>query len=392
MKKQLLTTTALVAAGVLVVSGPALAGKPKLTVGGGVSQIVGVGSNSDAFDAANGGRVAFDQHSDGEIHFNGSVTLDNGIKIRTRVELESNSTDELAGRNSNVINGPPGGTQSGDYIDEHWMRISGSFGEVRLGSHDPAAQAMTTGYLATWNTNVGLNLAFDTSDWVSNPGTVGASTVGRIDVTSDAESVSYFTPRFSGFQVGVSWTPSGREDVNNQRELEAGADTEARTIGVNYSMKMGSVGVAVAAGYATSEESTANRSNLEIMGGGVRLDFSGIRLSASYVDKGDQTVNGVTSSARGWGQKTYELGAKYTMGPNAMSIAHLSSETQATSQALGDGDTAKVTFISYRRTLGPGVSWTLTGIHADFDDNAAGATAATSNDGKALVTAINVRF
>jgi predicted porin len=389
MKKQLLTTTALVAAGVLVVSGPALAGKPKLTIGGGVSQIMGVGSNADAYDAANGGRVAFDQHSDGEIHFNGSVTLDNGIKIRTRIELEGNSADTVAGRNSNVINGPPGGTQSPDYIDEHWMRISGSFGEVRLGSHDPAAQAMTTGYLATWNTNVGLNLAFDTADWVSNPGTVGASTVGRIDVTSDAETVSYFTPRFSGFQVGVSWTPSGREDVNNQRELEAGADTEARTIGVNYAMKMGGANVGIAAGYATSEESTANRSNLEIMGGGVRVDFSGIRLSASYVDRNDQTSNGVTAAA---GQKTYELGARYMMGPNAVSIAHLSAETQATSQATGDGDTAKVTFISYKRTLGPGVSWTLSGIHADFDDNAAGATAATSNDGRALVTAINVRF
>ena len=390
MKKQLLTTTALVAAGVLVVSGPALAGKPKLTVGGGVSQIVGVGSNSDAFDAANGGRVAFDQHSDGEIHFNGSVTLDNGIKIRTRIELEGNTVLDDQGLAGGIsVNGGTPATNDGDYIDEHWMRISGSFGEVRLGSHDPAAQAMTTGYLATWNTNVGLNLAFDTTDWVSKPGAVGANTVGRIDVTSDAESISYFTPRFSGFQVGVSWTPSGREDVNNQRELEAGADTEARTIGVNYSMKMGSVGVAVAAGYATAEESTANRSNPEIMGGGVRLDFSGIRLSASYVDRNDQTTNGVTAAA---GQKTYEIGAKYTMGPNAMSIAHLSGETKATSQALGDGDTAKVTFISYKRTLGPGVSWTLTGIHADFDDNAANATAATSNDGKALVTAINVRF
>jgi len=388
MKKQLLTTTALVAAGVLVVSGPALAGKPKLTIGGAVSQIVGVGSNADAYDAANGARTSFDQHSDGEIHFNGAVTLDNGIKIRTRIELEGNTVLDDGGQaGGNTVNGGEG--PDGDYIDEHWMRISGSFGEVRLGSHDPAAQAMTTGYLATWNTNVGLNLAFDTADWVNNPGTVGASTVGRIDVTSDAESVSYFTPRFSGFQVGVSWTPSAREDNNNQRELEAGFDTNARTIGVNYSMKMGDVGVAVAAGYATAEESTANRSNPEIMGGGVRLDFSGIRLSASYVDRNDQTSNGVTAAA---GQKTFEVGAKYTMGPNAMSIAHLSAETQATSQATGDGDTAKVTFISYKRTLGPGVSWTLTGIHADFDDNAAGATAATSNDGKALVTAINVRF
>ena len=43
MKKQLLTTTALVAAGVLTVSGVALAGKPKLTIGGSTEQIIGVG-------------------------------------------------------------------------------------------------------------------------------------------------------------------------------------------------------------------------------------------------------------------------------------------------------------------------------------------------------------
>ena len=328
-------------------------------------------------DAANGGRVGFDQHSDGEIHFNGSVTLDNGIKIRTQVQLESNTV---------------GITDADDTIDEHWMRISGSFGELRMGSMDGAAQAMTTGYLASWNTGVGLLLAFDTGDWVTNPGTVGASTVGRVDTSSDGESIAYYTPRFSGFQVGASWTPSTSEDSNNQRALDTAGDTEHVSLGLNYNTKMGGVGIGAAIGYATSQENTANTSNLQITGGGVRVDFSGIRLSASYVDKADQTQNGVTSAARGFGQKTYEIGAKYTMGPNAMSIAHLSAETQATSQATGDGDTAKVTFISYKRTLGPGVSWTLTGIHADFDDNAANATAATSNDGKALVTAINVRF
>ena len=369
MKKQLLTTTAMVAAGVLVVSGPALAGKPKLTIGGYSKQIIGIGDNSDAFDALNGNRVNFDQHSDGEIHFNGSVALDNGIKIRTRVELESN--------------------QEGDQIDEHWMRISGSFGEIRMGSMDGAAQAMTTGYLASWNTGVGLLLAFDTADWVSNPGTVSASTVGRVDTTSDGESIAYFTPRFSGFQVGASWTPSTEEDVNNQRAAQANGDTEHVQVGLNFNKKMGSVGIGAAIGYATSKENTANTSNNKILGGGVRVDFSGIRLSASYVDRNDQTTNGVTAAA---GQKTYEIGARYMMGPNAFGISHLSAEGQATTAALGDGDTANVTFISYRRTLGPGVSWDVTGILADFDDNAPGAVAGNSNDGKAVATAITVRF
>ncbi|MDE0796678.1 MAG: porin, partial [Alphaproteobacteria bacterium] len=85
MKKQLLVTTALVTAGAFALSGAALAGKPKLELGGHAEQIFGVGNNADDFDARVGQRAGFDVHSDSEIHFNGSVTLDNGIKIRTRV-------------------------------------------------------------------------------------------------------------------------------------------------------------------------------------------------------------------------------------------------------------------------------------------------------------------
>ena len=118
-----------------------------------MTQIFGTGFNSAAFEAAqlaagNAGRVGWDQHSDAEIHFNGSVTLDNGIKIRTRVELEGNSLPD-AGIGGNVSNGGKAAGTAEDFIDENWMRISGSFGEIRLGSTDAAAQAMTTGYLGT---------------------------------------------------------------------------------------------------------------------------------------------------------------------------------------------------------------------------------------------------
>lgn len=385
MKKQLLTSTALVAAGVLTVSGSALADKPKLTLGGSTEQIFGVGNNSDAFDAANGQRVGFDQHSDGEIFFNGSVTLDNGIKIRTRVEVESNTESNTAGETGNVAH-----TAQGDTIDEHWMRISGSFGEVRLGSGDAAAQAMTTGYLGTWATGVGQNLPFDTADWVSNPGTVSVGTIGRVDVTSDGEAISYFTPRFAGFQVGASYIPSADEDINNQRALSGGnADFEGWSIGANFNKKFGGVGVGVAVGYATMEEGTAGRTDPEVWGVGARVDFSGFRVALSWVDRDSQETAGVTTVT---GQETVEVGVRYTFGPNAVSVSHLDAESTASSRAAGDGDEGRSTFIAYRRTLGPGVFWKVTGILADFEDNATGATSATSNDGEALTTSIQVRF
>jgi outer membrane protein OmpU len=389
MKKQLLTSTALVAAGVLAVSGSALAqGKPSLKVGASTEQIFGVGSNADAYDAANGARVGWDQHSDTEIHFNGSVTLDNGIKIVTRTELEGESVDAVNGT-SNTTNGAGAGTQ--DYIDETWMRISGSFGEVRLGTGDPAAMAMTTGYLGTWSTGVGLNHSFDIPDWITNPGTVSASTVARVDITSDAEHISYFTPRFSGFQAGISYIPSTVEDVNNQRQLTGGGDTDGVSFGVNYVGKFSGVGVGIAAGYAETNESAVDRSDDSVWGVGAKFDFQGVRVSLSWVDNDSQEAKttGVTAAV---GQETFEAGISYTFGPNAVSLTYQDAETTATSVAAGAGDELQAMTIAYRRTLGPGVFWKVTAMTADYDDGAAGAAAGNSNDGEALTTAIQVRF
>ena len=399
MKKHLLTSTALVAAGVLAVSGSALAqGKPKLTVGGSATQIFGVGSNSAAFEAAqlaagSDGRVGFDQHSDGEVHFNGSVTLDNGIKIRTRVELESNSTqDDTAGKESNISNGAPGSTNDGDFIDEHWMRISGSFGEIRLGSGDAAGMAMTTGYLGTWSTGVGLLHAFDVPDWVTRPGTVRASTVARVDANSDAEHISYFTPRMSGVQVGVSYVPSTEEDVNNQRALKTAGDTDGMSFGINYAGAFGGAKVGAAFGYTTANESNADRSDPEIWGVGARVDISGLRIGMSFVDrKAQNNAAGVTATG-GQGQETFEAGIRYTMGANAFSLTYQDAETDANTGNNADGDQSTTMTIAYRRALGPGVSWRVTGIHADYDDGLATAAAGNSNDGEALTTSIHLRF
>lgn len=385
MKKQLLTTTALVAAGVLTVSGAALAQKPTLSLGGSTEQIFGVGQNDDAFDAASGNRIGFDQQSDTEVHFNGSVTLDNGIKIRTRVELEGNSN--VAAGSSNGANGAAAAGNMDD-IDENWMRISGSFGEVRLGSGDAAAQAMTTGYLGTWAAGVGQNFAFDTADWVSNPGTVSTSTGARVDASSDGEHVSYFTPRFAGFQAGISYIPSTREDVNNQRELSAGADNDGWSLGLNFDRKFGGVGVGIAAGYATANESTANLDDPEIWGLAGRVDFAGFRVALSWVESEDQ---GTALNTAANGQETFEAGLRYTFGPNAVSAQYQHAEANSRAAAR-NGDEHEVFWLAYRRTLGPGVFWKVSAIFADFDNAAPGAAAGTSNDGQALTTSIFVRF
>ena len=373
MKKQLLTTTALVAAGVLAISGPALAGKPKLSLGGSTEQIFGVGENSADFDGANGARVGWDQISDTEVHFKGSVKLDNGIKISTRTELEGNST---------------GG---GDTIDENWMRISGSFGEIRMGSMDGAAQAMVTGYMGSYANSVGQSLGFDTQEWIQrSAANVSTSTVHRVDLTSDGEAVGYYTPRFSGLQVGVSYHPSSTED-NATRELKT-ADHEGWSIGVNYVGKFDGAKIGVAAGYNDMTESTVGTTDPEVWGFAAKVDVAGFRVAASYIDRSSQetTANNVTTVA---GIESVELGASYFFGANAVSVSYLKAEGNATTAAgAGDGDESEVAVFAYRRNLGPGVSWSLSAIIADFEDGAAGAADSNSNSGEALVTSVKVKF
>ena len=198
MRKHLLTTTALVAAGVLVTATAAIA-KPKLTLGGWFEGIVGV--VDDDKTGPGGNHVGVDVQQDSEIHFNGAVTLDNGIKIRTRLELEGQSAN------------------STDTIDEAYMDISGSFGAIRIGSEDSVAHLMTSSHQGSWAVQVGQNLQLDTGDWIEAPTGHAASTSVRLSLgDADSEKITYFTPRVAGFQAGFSYLPSFSEGDNGEPE------------------------------------------------------------------------------------------------------------------------------------------------------------------------------
>ena len=122
MKKQLLGTTALVAAGLFVLAdaGPASAQQKvepiKVSVGGYVGAFVSIVDQDDVGNTAAGrdGELALiDTHTDQEIHFNGRTTLANGITIGFRIELEGNT--------------------EGDQIDESYLFLESKFGRLELG-------------------------------------------------------------------------------------------------------------------------------------------------------------------------------------------------------------------------------------------------------------------
>ena len=367
MKKQLLASTALAAAGALAIAGPAFAqkmNKPTLKLSGWDEQIIGFANNKYPDNYTSHGN-GVDAQTDSEIHFDADTVLDNGIRIHARVELEGNT--------------------STDQIDENWMRVSGSFGQIVVGSTDGAAKKMVTGYQGSWSAGVGQNLALDVADWIEVPSGHVAGTDNEVTNDTDSEKMSYFTPRFEGFQLGASYIPGGSQDINNTPATRSGADHGGFQVGADFDRKFGELGLGLAAGYsqmhdALNADSALNKS----WGGGIRLDFSGFRVGLGYVGRRDAADStGGTTEGSSW-----DAGLRYTFGPNAVS---LTGETvRRETSVSGPKDKTKLAMLSFRRTLGPGVNWTLNGMWAKYD----GATAGTSDDNKgyAVTSSIKLNF
>jgi outer membrane protein OmpU len=371
MKKQLMTTTALVAAGVIASSGAALgASKPKLSLGGYFEAILGA-SDQDEKATGIGNRVGVDVQHDSEIYFNGSVTLDNGIKIRTRTELEGQSAN------------------SADTIDEAYMAISGKFGEIRIGSEDNVAHLMTTRVSGSWATGVGQNLSFDVPDWIERPTGLGISSVNRLDLgDADAEKISYFTPRFSGLQLGLTYTPSFNEGENGTPEETASGHHHGFSAAVSYKGKMGGAKVDAAAGYsrAKPDSDSQNWSEPQGMAVGAKVTFGKITVAAGY--QREWNLESDQTSVTNDGQTAIDLGIQYNLGKNKFSLGYNTTESKGT-VAAGE-DEYQSAMLSYRRDLGPGVQYRLNVMYGDWEGEDVGT--ADDNDGYAITTSVRLAF
>jgi len=374
MKKQLMTTSALVAAGVMATATVAQA-KPKLSLGGWFEGIVGIVDDDNNGGISGGNQtnshVNVDVQQDSEIFFKGSVTLDNGIKIRTRVELEGQSSN------------------SADTIDEAYMDISGSFGAVRVGSDDNAAHLMTTSFMGSWATNVGQNLNFDISDWVEAPAG-HHSNVDRLDLgDADSEKITYFTPRVAGFQAGVSYMPSFSEGDNGEPEQRSENFHSGWAAAVNYRGKISGVGLGAALGYATAKPNNEIITEGDPSGvaGGVYIDVSSFRISYGYHHEWN-LVNDNNNAADD-GTTAHDFGVRYKAGKNNFSVGYKTSETDGAANTAGE-DKTDLLMLSYRRDLGPGVQYRLNFMWADYSGENLGS--ADDNEGMALTTSVRLAF
>lgn len=197
MKKVLLGSTALVAAG-LIAGDAAAADGVKLSLGGYYRGVAGV--MFDDFDGAAAGLeddlrdYVFKQ--DVEVHFKGETTLDNGLTVGAVVQLE--------------------GQTSGDQIDEVYAYFSGGWGELRFGDDDEALSQLCS-ITPSAAANFGPDSPFFS---FSNSAAAGALAYAGTNGTcygtdGDSTKLIYFSPNFGGFSFAMSFTPDGTQDTRN---------------------------------------------------------------------------------------------------------------------------------------------------------------------------------
>ena len=405
MKKVLLSTTALVAAGMMAGAAQAeeMMEEPiSLSVGGYYRAAVGNVSGNDG-----PGQPQADRHStgiaqDSEITFSGSTTLDNGLTVGVNAQLEVIDGGRLGG-GPRAAALPGAGANTSGAVDEVWLYFKDDFGQLRLGSVESARQEMTN-FAPNGAYNFGVNSPFFTfasGSWLA--------TYDDGLGNEDAAKLVYFSPTFNGFRLGLSWAPDDEDggqqygsnssanvgeeggvevapamgnnmDEHSHMAEETAAVTQQYqnqiAVGMEFSQSfMEGSSIRVAGGYETyeAEDSAADPcinnattncepSSLHL---GATVSFDQISVGGGYlkVEQGnnqDRTV--------------YDLGLRWSEGPMAGGLLWGQSSASAAS-----GPDTEITRYAVNGTyvLGPGIDLQA---QIDFGENDGGGNMTAAND------------
>ena len=335
MKRQLLLSTAIVSGAALLLAGPAVAGSAEtgtldLTIGGSFDFQVGIGDDDRAdSDASKVNNRGYDFVTDTEIHFTFQGTADNGLSYGARVELEVDTNAD--GGNSDEVNG----------------FLFGDFGRIEMGDQDGAEDRMIYDAGRTQSGVGGID--GDVDRWFKT--TADSKSFPDITDTSDATKITYFSPRFSGFQVGASFTPDTGSGGTNVANDDDGAFEEHIGLGANFVETFNGVDVAVGAvaGFGDAEEFTRSGSDpgddIENYAIGLNIGYAGFTFGGSYGHDGD---TGTLDDS--W---FFNVGAGYSQGPWSVSVGYLYSEAERDSDSV-DSDFRNIA-VSGGYTVAPGL-------------------------------------
>jgi outer membrane protein OmpU len=338
MKKLLLGSTALVAAGLMAGEAYAADGV-KLGIGGRYMGAAGINAIQDFEDndpIEHPRSYVFKQ--DVEVYFLGETTLDNGLTVGARIELE--------------------GQTSGDQIDAVWAYFSGGFGEIRFGDTSEALAQLcylvpsASGIFGADSPNFNFsNNAFTGLGYAATNGTC-------YGVDDKSTKIVYFSPNFAGFSFAASFTPDNTEDTRNtvagaatRPDQDAGQNSENLSVAANFTHDFNGINLILGGGGTWSfdrEVGSSITDDRTEYNAYARVGFAGFTFGGAYSLRSNTNLSGADAQVYGAGV-TYNWDA-WTVG---FGWTHGDYEFYSTPpDVLEDHDVFSLT-ASY--ALGPGI-------------------------------------
>ena len=371
MKKILLGTTAVIALGTMS-SEAFAADKIKLELGGFMRQYVGLSNNDEVAstrsDTARDKDIS--QWSNTEIYFTGNTTLDNGIKVAARVEMEA---DGAATTN----------------VDRSWLTVSSdAMGAVSAGhmphfGSDNAVRVPNAGNFDWTDTADSWNAVATTSTAASSDFVSSAHGSDLVSWGGDSVKLKYISPSFSGVTVGASYTAAEQANASNARRVTGGS-FDGYSYGASYSGDMG--GAALNASITRGARADINRETTHF---GLTVGMAGFTVGGGYADFNDRrSVIGANESQDG---NAWELGVAYATGPYSVSAAYMTDKKSGLVATAGDDKDTKWN-IAATYDMGAGVALTADYYHAKADREGTGAVANAAQTVSGLIAGIEVGF
>lgn len=294
MRTALLGTTAVVA--IASLTDIAHADGVKLSIGGRYLATIGgtIGEEADVRNVEHNTRdFVFKQ--DVEIYFLGETTLDNGLTVGARIELE-------------------GQTSADDQIDSVYAYFSGGFGEIRFGDTFEALSQLCL-------TVPSASDIFGADSPMFNFSNAGIRGYGGTNGTcygidDKSTKIVYFSPNFSGFQFAASFQPDDTEDTRNtdQRagtrfDNNRGQLSETLSLAATYTGEFDGIALAVGGGasFSFDREGVPNRiDDRREYNAYARVGYAGFTFGGAYARR--ENVSGLVSNVD---SEVYGVGVTY---------------------------------------------------------------------------------
>lgn len=308
MKKILLGTTALISAA--LASGAMAAELPKVKVGGFADFQLGIMSDDqDAAQRAHGFR------NDTEVTFDINATADNGLQYGAKIDLEADVTADSDAQGLNA--------------SRTYVYLQGAWGRFELGSNEGAEDTLKVDASSIARATGGIDGDFyyysnASTGFLAKPDlplAYGAGFQGN-ESQNNVNKVTYYSPRFSGFQVGLSYAPDStdRGQTVTRTDNIAGGAGDIFSAGLNYEGQFSQIGVKAAATGSWGDSDVAATEDLRAWNIGTTISYAGFSVAGSYGDLSDSL------QVSSWDSDYWTLGAAYEYGPFGVSITYLNSD------------------------------------------------------------------